>query len=44
VFKSAWLVDMGFKAAVDEFWPFEEHEAELARGTGRRPMPGGRRW
>lgn len=36
-------VSAQLKAAVDEFWPFEDHEAELARGPGRRPMPGGRR-
>lgn len=36
-------VSAQLKAAVDEFWPFEEHEARLARTQGRRPMPGRRR-
>ncbi len=32
------------KAAVDEFWPFETHEAALARTPRDRPTPGRRRW
>jgi hypothetical protein len=32
------------KAVVDEFWPFEAHEATLARTQDRRPMPSRRRW
>lgn len=37
-------VSAQLKAVVDEFWPFEAHEAMLARTQSRRPMPGRRRW
>jgi hypothetical protein len=37
-------VSAHLKAAVDECWPFEEHEASLARSPRRPPMPGRRPW
>ena len=43
-------VSGALKAAVDEFWPFESHEARIARGQGQgrgRGRPGpmrGQRW
>ena len=36
-------VSAQLKAVVDEFWPFEAHEATLARVQRGRPMSGGRR-
>ena len=36
-------VSAHLKAAVDEFWPFEGHEAALVRSPRRPPMPGRRR-
>ena len=37
-------VSAELKAAADEFWPFEAHEAALSRSQRRPPGPGRRRW